>query len=97
MSTFRVTFSEVTENIENEDNTSKGHKKLSRKENVLSSNNLNPKSILVNDNNNKQAGKITNDYIEKEEGVRPTVHELQAEEHYKTLKGAGDDYSYAYR
>ena len=84
----RVTFSEFTENINVIGNE---HKQLAKKENVLKVNE-NPKSILACDT--KQCGDavdIANTTIESIDS------ETESEDHYKTLKGDQDDYSYAYR
>ena len=84
----RVTFSEFTENINVIGND---HKQLARKENVLKVNEK-PKSILASDT--KQccdAADISNTSLEDIDS------ETESDDHYETLKGDEDDYSYAYR
>ena len=84
----RVTFSEFTENI---NVIGKEHKKLAREKNVLKVNE-NPKSILASyTKQNGDAAKVSNNTIEDVDS------ETESEDHYKTLKGDQDDYSYAYR
>ena len=84
----RVTFSEFTENI-NVIGTE--HRKLARKENVLTTNEK-PKSILACDTiQTGDAAEISTNIIEDVDS------ETESEDHYKTLKGDEDDYSYAYR
>ena len=84
----RVTFSEFTENINVIGND---HKQLARKENVLKVNET-PKSILACDI--KQCGDAADIANTTIEGI---ASETESEDHYKTLKGDQDDYSYAYR
>ena len=84
----RVTFSELTENI---NVIVEEHKKLSRKENVLVSN-VNPKSILHVNSRIPSANNETDDTL-----TENNDSETEPESHYKSLKDKDENYSYAYR
>ena len=84
----RVTFSELTENI---NVIVEEHKKLSRRENVLSIK-RNPKSILHVNNRHTSAISETDDTL-----TENNDSETETESHYKTLKDKDENYSYAYR
>jgi len=84
----RVTFSELTENI---NVIVEEHKKLSRKENILSVKGT-PKSILHVNSRHTSANDSDTDTL-----VEHNASDTESESHYKTLKEKDENYSYAYR
>jgi len=91
----RVTFSEFTENI---NVSEKHHPKLARQENILRVN-LKYKSSPDSDNKciDTSSNTANKPFEIRDNLATSDTDETESDDHYKTVKGVDDDYSYAYR